>query len=477
MLRVKNEYLKKVYNVLAANMLGFCCSVIITLVLPMVLSVIDYAEWQYFLLIFTYIELSQLGFSQGIYLRYGGEFLENINLKLIKSQICIVCILQFVLASIALYLGFEFVSQAVIVFFICMPIMAWRYFSDYLLQATGKTDEYAKVLIVDKVVFVITLLVSYFGLRVCCLSFSINSVFCSFLVAKLISALYSGFFLKNLIFADEGQFNFFDTIKEIRININVGCRLLLSTLCSLLIVGFIRFVIVDSLGKTSYAQIAIVLSVCSFVMVFVRAVSVVVFPNLRRMLNAKKYDLAKYYVAAYKIFNCCLLISLVVAYPLEIFFKYCIPKYSDSSIFLFILLPVIIFDSNWAIFGSSIMKVFHKENWIFQITSSSMILSFIMGLLIKEHFESLQLYSFLIVAILIFRFIYTECFVNRLFLIDLKRFNFIIVIETLFFIFVNLKFRSLYGILLFISSLLVFIKLNFNELKEAYFTIRRPNKI
>ena len=79
-------YLKKILNVIIANFVNFICSVLITLFLPKFITVNEYGQWQYFLLLFSYIEFFYLGLPQGIYLRFGGYNLSNLKtLKLYYS--------------------------------------------------------------------------------------------------------------------------------------------------------------------------------------------------------------------------------------------------------------------------------------------------------------------------------------------------------------------------------------------------------
>lgn len=472
MFACSNAYIKKVWNVFAANLFNFVGSVIITLALPKILSVSEYGEWQYFLLIFTYIELCQFGFSQGVYLRFGGEFLVNLNLKLLKYQISFLCLFLSAIAAIALCLVYRDISISWVFFLMCMPIMAWRYFADYLLQATGKTDEYSRVLITDKSLFVLLIILSFIMTQKYHMTYASINVLQSFIIAKVLSAFYSGYWLKELILARGKKLRVCAIAKEIVINTRVGYKLLMSTLCSLLIVGVVRFVIVESLGKVAYGRVAIVLSICGFVMVLVNAVSVVIFPSLRRLLKTTTVDIGKYYTAAYKLFNCWLLILLMGAYPIEVLIKYWLPKYSSSIKYLFVLLPVIVFDSNWAIFGSSLLKVFRKEILIFKVTSISMVVSIALSMLVSKISNNLLTYSLLIIGVLVIRFIFMEYYVNRIFSVHLKNFNIMLLIMVVLFISFNIFLPHLIASALFSICLALIIKWHFYELRTALFTLR-----
>lgn len=64
-MNLNSVYIRQVLNVVIANLVNFVCSVLITLILPKLISIKDYGEWQYFLLLFTYVEVCQFGFANG----------------------------------------------------------------------------------------------------------------------------------------------------------------------------------------------------------------------------------------------------------------------------------------------------------------------------------------------------------------------------------------------------------------------------
>lgn len=467
-MKTNNIYIKKIFNVLAANLVNFCCSVIITLILPKIISISDYGEWQYFLLIFTYIEICQFGFANGVYLRFGGLKLEELNLGLLKKQISFI-IVTLVIFSCALLYFQKPVSLSSIGFIICIPIMAWRFFVDYLLQSTGRTDEYSKIIIYDKSIFILLMIISYFMGN----NFGIKNIIDSFIIGKLIISIYSMLYIKKLLFADMALVSFKECIHELWLNIRVGSKLLFATVSSLLIVGVIRFSIVDNLGKTDYGKVAIVLSVCSFAMLLINAASIVLFPSLRNLLN-QGVNINKYYESAYLLFNILALCMLLCAYPLAALFKYWLTQYYESIKFIFILLPVIIFDSNWAIWGSTILKVYRKENDIFKITNVSLICSILFSTLLTQLIDdvTLEYFVWLIPLVLSIRFIYTEKYINKIIGVNLQKYNIYILWSIVLFITLNNIFSIISSCIIYIGYLVIGVYLYKAEIIKSYRVLR-----
>ena len=187
-MNLNSVYIRQVLNVVIANLVNFVCSVLITLILPKLISIKDYGEWQYFLLLFTYVEVCQFGFANGVYLRYGGCSFEEMDLGLLKKQFMIVFLFILTGVGVILFYTHQVLSISILGFVLCIPIMTWRFFVDYLLQASGHTDEYAKILLFDKLLFSLFLLFHYLYFDV----FHVNDIINSFIYSKiLISASWN----------------------------------------------------------------------------------------------------------------------------------------------------------------------------------------------------------------------------------------------------------------------------------------------
>lgn len=464
-------YLKKIFNVIVANFVNFVCSILITLILPKFITVNDYGEWQYFLLLFSYIEFFYLGLPQGIYLRFGGCNVLNLSLRLLRNQILILFFVELLIIAIILKYNLH-IEHIIKIFLFIIPIMLWKYFYDYFFQAIGKTNEYAKVLMFDKMLFVLFLFISFWGAYFYNIEYSSITVIYSFLTAKILSIIYASKIFSLLMSYTNSANSTYNIFKEFIININIGYKLMLATFCSIFIIGIVRFFIVNSLGNVYYGRIAIVLSICSFAMIFINAISVVLFPNLRKQINNGYKNFTNHYIAFYKLFNSFLIVLLASVYPLELLFNFWLPKYETSTIFLFILMPVIIFDSNWALFGSTIFKVFRKENIIFKITFTSMMISISLSSVVWKYFNELIFYSLLILFVLCFRFILTEYYILKNFQINLFNFSFSILLFVGIFLFGNLVCSKFWAIILYFSLLSIFFSIYLKELKEAYNILR-----
>lgn len=70
---MKQNYEKGILIVLCANLINMFISLVTNFILPRYLSIEAYATIKTFQLYVSYIGLFHLGYSDGLYLRYGGE--------------------------------------------------------------------------------------------------------------------------------------------------------------------------------------------------------------------------------------------------------------------------------------------------------------------------------------------------------------------------------------------------------------------
>lgn len=61
-------------------------SVMMSVIVPKALGVSDYAYWQLFLLISSYVGIGLLGVNDGLYLRLGGKRYGELNYEELKAQ-------------------------------------------------------------------------------------------------------------------------------------------------------------------------------------------------------------------------------------------------------------------------------------------------------------------------------------------------------------------------------------------------------
>ena len=125
------------------------------------------------------------------------------------------------------------------------------------------------------------------------------------------------------------------------INLSIGSKLVLANVASMLITGIVRLAIENYWSIEVFGKISLAMSISSMLMVFVNAVSVVVFPMLKRMENDKLSDT---YEKIRDFLMFVLLGAFVFYYPLKIILTGILPGYAESIRYMALMFPIILND-------------------------------------------------------------------------------------------------------------------------------------
>ena len=128
------------------------------LVLPKVLSVVNYSYWQLFIFYSTYIPCLALGLNDGVYLRYGGILRSKLDGNTVKSQFGVGIIFQTILGMIVgtvMILFSDSANRQKVIFLVVVYYLFYtcHNFLGYIFQAINETNIYSKSIIIIRIVF------------------------------------------------------------------------------------------------------------------------------------------------------------------------------------------------------------------------------------------------------------------------------------------------------------------------------------
>lgn len=154
------SFLKNFYYALISNLISLIISSLIIIVVPKLIGVKEYGYWQLYLFYSAYVGFLHFGWNDGIYLRYGGERYEELNKYELFSQFYMMIVLQISLAIIGLFISDKIFSDSNKIFVVRMISINLVLFNVrsmllFILQATNRIKEYARITIFDKVTLLI----------------------------------------------------------------------------------------------------------------------------------------------------------------------------------------------------------------------------------------------------------------------------------------------------------------------------------
>ena len=309
-----------------------------SLVVPKLLGVAEYSYYQLFIFYTSYVSFFAFGLNDGIYLEHGGEGRDRINKSLIISEYCVGLGVQFAIAlAIIAYaiLGSseperQFVLVAVSLF---MLISNTTYYFGYVFQAMNETRLFSYGSMLDRVVFLVPLLV--------CLIFRISDfrVYIIFFILARVAAL--AFSLWNARdFLASPLMKPIESIRRAVQSMKIGIVLTVANVSFMLIMGFARSLVDALWGIEAFGKLSFSLSLVNFAVTFISQASMVLFPALRQ---SDEVSLARYYRVLRSGLSSILPFSCLLYFPLRIFAGIWLPQYEESLYYLIYLMPICVF--------------------------------------------------------------------------------------------------------------------------------------
>lgn len=395
--------------VISSNLLTLLISTLVILVVPKTIGVIEYGYWQLFMFYASYVGLFHLGWLDGIYLRYGGEKYNQLNKNLFYSQFTMLMSLQLVfvvfIISITSFLvrdeKYVFILYALCVFLL---ITIAQTFFKYVLQITNRITEYATMTILSNVVYVLSIIILLL------LNFrNFQSLITAFIFGNFVSMLYGLFVLKD-IFITRPSNRFFWSWKEAFLNIGVGIQLLMANAAALFIVGVVRMGIQRGWGVATFGKVSLTLSISNLLMVFINAISLIIFPKLKR-IDSKK--ISGLYPTIRDLLMPVVFVGMLIYFPISYFIPLWLPKYDSALIYMSMLFPMIAYQSKFEILSNTFMKVLRMERQLLFVNIITLIISIFLTIISVFVFHNLTITVFVIIIVMAIRSTMSELYVKK----------------------------------------------------------------
>lgn len=137
---------KGIIAIFVANIINLVFNLLTNFMLPKYLSVDSYAAIKTFQLYTTYIGIFALGYSDGMYLRYGGLELDKINRKELKTGLYSFRLMMIIETIILVPLAILYRDKIIICFVFTIFTMNMTSYYKNLYQAVGEFKRYGKIL-------------------------------------------------------------------------------------------------------------------------------------------------------------------------------------------------------------------------------------------------------------------------------------------------------------------------------------------
>lgn len=402
------SFIKNMSYTISSNLISLIISTLVVLIIPKLIGIVEYGYWQLYIFYTSYVGFLHFGWNDGIYLRFGGEEYKNLDKKLFYSQFIELLVSQIVIALLIWLGSFIFVRDFNRGFILQMVAIAMilvntRLMFFYILQATNRIKEFARLTMLDRIVYII-LIVTFllFGVR------DFKLMIIADLVGKFMSLLFATFSCKDIVFRKINTF--YLTISESIINISVGIKLMFANIASMLIIGVVRFGIEQTWDVATFGKVSLTLSISNMMMIFINAVGIIMFPILRRTNQEK---LSNIYLTMRDFLMVILLGFLIIYYPLKTVMAAWLPQYAESLLYMSLVFPMFIFEGKMALLINTYLKTLRREKVMLRINLISMLLSILMTYVTTRIFVNLDVAILNIVVLLAIRSAFAESYLAK----------------------------------------------------------------
>ncbi|HEM3044834.1 TPA: hypothetical protein U0819_001679 [Streptococcus suis] len=448
---------------ITSNLLSLLVSTLVILILPKLIGVEEYAYWQLYLFYTSYVGFAHLGWIDGIYLKYGGEEYERLDKQKFFSQFIAYSLFQTIIAILIFVVGNSIdvgTNKEFIFNMLSLTLLATnlRFFVIYLLQTTNLIKESARIMILDRVLYICLLL----GLIVGGI-YSYKLMIVVDVIGRFISLFYGIYLCRDIIVH---KLTFFKLdISEVIDNIKVGSNLMLSNVASMLVIGTVRLGIEKRWDVATFGKISLTLSISNLIMTFINAVGIVIFPMLKR---TEKSELPELYVKIRTLLMPVLLGFLLLFFPLRTVLMIWLPKYADSLLYMALIFPISVFEGKMALLINTYLKAFRMERTILFVNLLSMLLSVLLTIVTTFIFPNLILATLSITFLLFFRCFLAEMLLAKSLEISVALDALIEAIIAVIFIFAAWALPSLAGFLVYLVIYIIYMWIKIGSNKSLF---------
>lgn len=468
MIKKGNKFIYNVLYAFLAQAVALALSVIMSLVVPKALGVTEYGYWQLFIFYSGYVGFFHFGLNDGLYLRLGGKEYTELDSELIGTQYKISIILETILS-----VGVIIISQIIIQdddrFFVIMLTMLYAVVSNasmflgYIFQAVNRTKIYSLSVIIDRIVVLISIVfLMILGVK------SFQEFVIWYLIGKIISLLYCLLQAREIVFSKLCEIK--RAFPEFWENISVGIKLTFANITSMLILGSGRLVIDRVWGIEAFGKFSLSISLTNFFLLFISQISMVLFPALRKVDEAKQRSIYKLTRNSLSIF---LPIVFLCYVPIRELIGIWLPQYKESLFYLALLLPLCTFDGKMQLLCNTYLKVMRKETILlknnFWACGVSLVLSIIGGYFIRNIY-------FIVISLVVaiaFRSIISELYLASLFEMSIVKDLLLELLLVILFMICSWNLRGIQAFFAILFAYILFLVLNKEKTKNILVKIRK----
>ena len=285
---------KDLFKVFNSNGINLLVGIITGFLVPAFLSLDDYAALRTFTLYLSYVGILHFGFVDGVYIKYGGKYEEDLNPGKLKGEHRFLLLFQFLITALAIIVGIILDDIIFIAFAIAILPMNMQSLFSFLYQALGRFNIYSQIIVLTPTLLLLFNLLLIFVLKI--------SNFWPFIIVNILT-YYIVFLVLEIYFFNKykGVKAIID-FKDIWSNFKVGTFILIGNLSTILFYAMDRWFVKLFLTTKDFAFYSFAVSMMGIFNTLISAVTLTFYPYLARGQDEENLKLLKKYLLIIGVF-------------------------------------------------------------------------------------------------------------------------------------------------------------------------------
>ncbi|MDE6791047.1 MAG: hypothetical protein K2J61_04925, partial [Clostridia bacterium] len=265
---------------ITAQIISLAVSFVLTLIVPKFIDEYQYAYWQIYVLYVGYVGVLHFGLLDGLVLRYSKYDYEELDKRKILSQLQILLTFITTLSGIAVIVALIAIGGAskIIIILVAVGVITKNLvtYGSYMFQITNRISKYVIMIISQRLAYGLIVII-LLALRVNNFYWYCIADLCGDCVGIIIAIIFNRGLFFGKLFPDK------EALKELKLNISSGIILMMANWSAMLMIGGAKMIIQWRWDELLFGKVSFAFSVSNVFLVFVTAISVVLFPSLQRV--------------------------------------------------------------------------------------------------------------------------------------------------------------------------------------------------
>lgn len=402
---MNKSIIKNMKFVTIAQCSNIVVSILMGLLLPKIISIVDYGYWQLFIVYCTCFELFLFGIPNGFFIKNAGK--RNLDYNYQKSAFVFLMIVSSIYGfCIYIYSGYSISDESFVYYLLAVSVVivnAGTYFS-FLLQTENEIVFNSIATVILNLLIVIS-----FGMLTRMEILSAEMLIKAFIFSHLIRTSLLLWKRKKVFYASISFKKVF--WRYLFSDFGVGIKILSIDYTNILMFAICRIICKDTLGIIEFSKLSFSLSIVILSITFANQVSVSLLPSLRQL---SMEDISEYYIKLRNFTSITFILILLLYQPVVYILSIWLPKYAGSFIYILFLFPLVIYDGKMQTLFSLFLKLLRYEHLLLKVNILYLFATSIIAFLSVIYTKNIQYMIFVILFMSCLRSTIVEYFISRL---------------------------------------------------------------